>query len=129
MSDQYPLYPELSEDGKLEAEKLIEKFKIGMKKAAEEVLGEIYCDIPTHIESDSWTNFRNDLMSGFRNYGNRKLQADYDFKEIRQQIFFQFKDDILKDLDQDNLERISKLEKEVKEWRDRYNDLMDRRNY
>lgn len=118
MSDQYPLYPELNEDGKKEAELAIEHFKTKIKSAMEEVLGQIYCDIPGYIETDSWTNFRNALMEGFCNYGNRKLQGDYDFKTIREQIYYQFRDEIIKDLDQDNLEKIKSLEKQVAELRE-----------
>lgn len=124
MSELYPLFPRLSEEGALEAEKIVERFKDKFKRAAEECLGEIYCDIPAYIESDAWTNFRNDLMAGFRNYGNHKLQADYDFKAIRQQIYVDFRDDIIKDLDQDNLEKIKNLEEEVKRLRE----ILDQRN-
>lgn len=116
---EYPLFPELHEEGKKEAEAVIEKFKKKFKAVAEECLGEIYMGIPDYIETDSWTNFRNSLMSGFRNYGNRKIQGEYDFAEIRRQIFYQFREEITKDLDQDNLVRIAQLEKEVKELRER----------
>lgn len=118
MSKEFPLYPELSEEGKKEAEAVVELFKAKFKKAAEECLGEIYTEIPSYIESDAWVNFRNALMSGFRNYGNRKLQADYDFKQIRQEIFFQFRDEILKDLDQDNLAKIDELQAEIRRLRE-----------
>lgn len=115
---EYPLFPELHEDGKKEAEAVIEKFKKRLKAIAEEVLGEVYCDIPTYIESDSWMNFRNALISAFKNYGNRKLQGEYDFKQIREQIYCQFREEIIKDLNQDNLEEIEKLKKEIRNLRD-----------
>lgn len=117
--DEYPLYPKLTEAGQQEAVALIESFKRALKKAAKEVISNLYCDAIFYIESDSWTNFRNELMDGLRNYGNRRIQGEYNFKQIRRQIFEDFKDEIIKDLDQDNLERIKKLEDEIKEYEKR----------
>jgi len=125
MSDkkEFPLYPELSEQGNIEAVKLIEKFKKDLVKAADEAIGDLYCEIIPHIESDSWSNFRNDLMDGFKNYGHRKIQSPYDFKEIRQQIYNDFREDIIPDLNQDLVEENEKLKADIKrmqEWeRDR----------
>lgn len=115
MSDQYPLFPELSDAGKEEAQKLIDRFKLQMHKVADEILSELYCGIAVHIESDSWTNYRNKMMDGFRNYGNRMVQGEYDFKQIRAEIFKDFRDDIIKDLDQDNIEKIENLERQLKQ--------------
>lgn len=111
--NQFPLYPELSPEGCEIAQELINKFKNQLKKVADEVIGDLYVDVPAYIESDSWNNFRNQLMAGFKNYGNRKIQGDYDFKEIRQQIYKEFRDEIIEDLNQDNLNKIEELEKEI----------------
>ncbi|MCE5220195.1 MAG: hypothetical protein LLF98_02710 [Clostridium sp.] len=117
MSDTFPLYPSLSEEGELEAQELLNDFTTRIKKimhdAIEETVGEFYSDIIPHIESDSWNNFRNYLMAGFKDYNNRKIQGSYDFKEIRQQIYKEFREDIIKDLDQDNLKEIEKLKKQI----------------
>lgn len=43
----------------------MDKFKERMKKLADEVLGDIYCNLMPHIEHDSWTNYRNYLNEGF----------------------------------------------------------------
>jgi len=110
---EYPLFPELTEAGKQEAVELIESFKTALKKAAGEVISNLYCDVLQYIESDSWTNFRNDLMSGLTSYPNRRIQGEYDFKKIRKQIFEDFKEEIIKDLDQDNLEKIEELEADI----------------
>jgi hypothetical protein len=113
----FPLYPELSEEGKKEAQELLDNFTTRIKKIltdeVENVVGEYYADILPHIESDSWTNFRNEVMDGYKNYNNRKIQAEYDFKEIRKAIYEQFKEEIIKDLDQDNLEEIERLKREI----------------
>jgi len=62
IKNEFPLYPELSEQGNIEAVKLIEKFKKQLSKAADEAIGDLYCDVIPHIESDSWSNFRNDIV-------------------------------------------------------------------
>ncbi len=113
MDNEYPLYPAISEEGKREAERLIEGFKVKLKRAADEVLSDLYVDIPAFIESDSWGNFRNTIMDGFKNYANRKRQNEWNFAEIRAEIFKQFHDDIINDLNKDLVEENSKLKKEV----------------
>lgn len=69
------------------------------------------------------------MMDGFRNYGNRKVQADYDFKMIREKIYSEFREEIIKDLDQDNLLRIADLQKENQRLRDMIDDLQGRRSW
>lgn len=118
MSDNYPLFPDLPEPAAVEAVALIERFKAELRKVAENAIGDLYVDVLPHIESDAWTNFRNALMDGFRNYGNRKIQGEYDFREIRQAILREHRAEIIADLDQDNLARIATLEKEVEMLRD-----------
>ena len=113
MSKNYPLFPELSIEGQIEAQTLIDKFKESIKKSAEQAIGDLYCDVALYIESDSWSNFRNQLMDGFKNYNNRKIQSKYDFKDIRQAILEEYKEEILKDLNQDLIEEIEKLKKQL----------------
>jgi len=113
MSEQFPLYPELPEGGAEEAVKLIESFKTQLKKAADNVISDLYVDILPYIETDAWTNFRNVLMDGFSNYGNRKIQSDYDFAKIRKAIFTEFHDEIIEDLNQDMVEEIASLKKDI----------------
>jgi hypothetical protein len=111
--NEYPLYPELSEEGKKEAQQLIENFKVNLLKAAEEVIATLYCDVINDIESDSWANFRNQIMCGFKNYENRKIQNRWDFKIIREEIFKEFKMDIISDLDKDILNENEQLKKQI----------------
>ncbi len=126
MTTEYQLRPELTEAGKQEAVELIESFKVRLMEVATDVIGDLYCDIVQYIESDSWINFRNELMSGLRNYANRRIASEYDFKAIRQQVFEDFREEIIKDLDQDNLEEIDGLKKEVEELKTRVKELVDR---
>ena len=118
MSEQYPLYPTLPEAGAQEAQELIERFKQQLKTAAEFAIADLYTDILPHIESDAWTNYRNQMMEGFKDYDNRKIQGEHDFKALRQQIYREFRDDIIKDLDQDNLEEIERLKREIEHLRE-----------
>jgi hypothetical protein len=111
MEEQYPLYPELSEEGKKEAQLIIDAFKEKLKKVADEVISEFYCDVAMYIESDAWANFRNQLLDGFKNYDNRKIQGEYDFEKIRQEIYLEYRDEIIQDLNQDLVKENESLKK------------------
>ncbi len=115
--NEYPFYPELNEQGNKEAQELMDKFKVSAKKVLDNLLddylGSVYVDLLPSIESDSWSNYRNTIMDGFKNYNNRHIQSKHDFKAIRQQIYNEFREDIIKDLDQDNLEKIKELQQRI----------------
>jgi hypothetical protein len=111
--EKFPLYPELSEEGKKEAQSLIDVFKKKLIDTANEAIDNLYCNIVSDIESDSWQNFRNQIMDGYKNYENRKIQNRWDFKEIRAEIFKQFKTDIIDDLNQDIYEENQQLKKQI----------------
>ena len=113
MKDEYPLYPELPEAGKVEAQKLIDDFKGKLKKAADEAISDMYCDISVFIESDSWQNFRNKITSGLKDYRSPRIRSDYDFKEIRKKIFEEHREEIIEDLNKDMVEEISSLKKQL----------------
>lgn len=126
MEDEYPLYPELSERGKQEAQKSIDNFKEKLSKAFEEVIGDFYVDIPCYIESDSWSNFRKQIMNGFKNYDNRLKQNEFNFKEIRQQIFKEYREDIIKDLNQDLVVENEELKKNYETLLEQYRTVLNR---
>jgi len=111
--NEYPFFPELTKEAENEAQELINKFKKKLSEAANEVLSELYCEIAFYIGSDSWTNFRKQIVDGFRNYNNRKIQAEYDFKKIRQEILKEYREDIIPDLNQDMLEEIENLKSTI----------------
>ena len=119
---EFPLFPELQEGGAEEAQALIEKFRDALKIEAANVMSsvmdEFYYDIVPHIESDAWTNYRNDLMDGLKNYRNRKIQGEFEFKEIRRAIFKEFKDEIIEDLNQDHLKTIESLREQIENMRE-----------
>ena len=118
MDKQFPLFPELSPEGEQEAQDLIDKFKIKLIQIANETIGELYCDVATYIQTDSWTNFRNELLSGFQDYGNRKVQSEYDFKKIRSQIYSDFREELIVDLNQDLVKEVKTLKEDLKRERE-----------
>ena len=110
---EYPLYPELSDEGKEEAQKLIDSFKEKIKKAADETIEDLYTKMMPYIESDTWCNFRNEIMEGFKDYDNRKIQGKFDFRDIRKSILKNHREDIIEDLNQDMVLEIEKLKKDI----------------
>lgn len=112
---EYPFYPELKEPAQKEAQALVDKFKEQLKKSVEEVISDFYCDVVVHIETDSWMNFRNQIMEGFKNYNNRKIQGEYDFTKIRAEIFKEFREDIISDLNQDLIKEVEELKSQLKQ--------------
>ena len=115
MSDEYPLYPELTEQGKEEAQKIMDSFKPKLKKLMDEVLADLYTDVSYYVESDHWTNYRNALMDGFRGYGGGKPNHEYDYKELRQSIYKNHKNEIVADLNKDLVEENERLMAEIKQ--------------
>jgi hypothetical protein len=110
---EYPLFPELPPVASEQAQILIDKFKEQLALIAEKTISEFYCDVAVHIESDSWTNFRNQLLDGLKNYDNRKIQASYDFKAIRKSILENHREEIISDLNQDMVNEIISLKEQI----------------
>lgn len=121
MSEEYPLYPKLTEQGAEEAQKIMDSFKPQLKKMMEEVLGNLYTDVSYYVESDHWTNYRNALMDGFRGYGGGKPNHEYDYKELRQAIYRNHKDEIVADLNADLVLENERLQKLVDDLRQQIN--------
>ena len=115
MSDEYPLYPELTEQGKEEAQKIMDSFKPRLAKLLDEVMSDLYTDVSYYIESDHWTNYRNVLMDGFKGYKHGKANHEYDYKELRQAIYKNHKEEIVKDLNQDLIEENERLKSQIEQ--------------
>lgn len=113
MSEEFPLYPELTEQGKEEAQKVMDSFKPKLLAMMKEVMGELYTDVSYYIESDHWTNYRNALMDGFKGYGGGKPNHAYDYKELRRAIYANHKEEIVKDLNQDLVEENENLKEQI----------------
>jgi len=108
------LYPELSELGKHEAQLVLNKFKEELLSITEDSLRDIYCDVVVHIESDSWTNYKNVLMDGLSNLHRDCKYDNHDYKKIRQAIFEEHKEELIKDLNKDLLKTIEELKETLK---------------
>lgn len=124
MSNEYLLYPKLSEQGAEEAQRIMDSFKPRIKALVEEAMSDLYTDVSYYIESDHWTNYRNALMDGFKGYTGGKTNHAYDYKELRQAIYANHKDEIVKDLNQDLVTeneqlklQIERLQTQMREWR------------
>ena len=119
MSKDYPLYPALSEEGEKQATARLNSFVDQIKKIAGEAISTFYIEDLPYIESDTWTNFRNEIMAGFKNYKNRKIQGEYDFKEIRQAIYKEYREELIPDLNQDMIQEIAELKEQIKRVEER----------
>ena len=122
MSKEYPLYPELTEQGKDEAQKIMDSFKPKLVKLMEEVLGDLYSDVSYYVDSDHWTNYRNALMDGFKDYGSGKPNHEYDYKELRQAIYRNHKEEIVCDLNQDLVEENEQLKAHIEQLQQQLHD-------
>lgn len=111
--DNYPLYPRLTEGGEIEAQKIMDSFKPRILSMVDELLGDLYVGVSMHVESDHWTNYRNQLIDGLRGYGSNSANHSTDFKELRRIIYEQNKDQIIKDLNQDLVEENERLHREI----------------
>jgi len=122
--NEYTLFPELTEQGKQEAQDLMIKFEQKLKEKTVEVMKDItndfYCDILNEVESDHWTNYRTKLLEGLCNYNNRTKYGKHDFDRIRKAIYENHKDEIIKDLNQDLLVEIEDLKRQLKRAYERH---------
>lgn len=116
--EEYPFYPELTEQGKKEAGILIKEFEEKLRVVAQQVISEctskFYTNIIAYVESDTWSNFRNTIVNALSDYNN-KSDATYDFSRIRKAIYEEHKEEIVKDLNQDLVEKVKALEQYIED--------------
>ena len=95
----------LSEEREKQAVELLEKFKQKIKteinKISEEVISDFYTDVLPFIESDAWLNMKITLMSEIEDYKNN---GSWEMKKIRDKIFKEHYDEIIKDVNNDLLQ-------------------------
>lgn len=120
-------YPGLSEEGQKECIALIEAFKKKMEKIAAETISNLYTDISPHIESDHWLNYRSQIINAFCDYGNNMTYREYDFKQLREKIFEEHKEAILRDLGNDLVEENQKLKKRIEDLLEEREELLQER--
>jgi hypothetical protein len=110
----------LSEEAQKEAIRLLEGFKKKMLGVCEDTLSDLYCYIMPYIESDSWSNFRGQIISAFQEYDKKNITTEYDIKQLRQAILAHHREEIIKDLNQDLLKEIEELKKTLQKIREGY---------
>ena len=124
MSNEYPLYPRLTEEGEKEAQRIMDSFKPRIKSLVDELMGDLYCEVAHHIESDAWTNYKNDMLDGFKGYKENCDKHPRDFKELRQAIYSNNKEEIIRDLNKDLVNENKGLQEHIdllqKQMHDRY---------
>lgn len=106
-------YPELSEPGQKFAQQMIDSFKAKMKDVSEEIIGNLYCDVAQYIESDSWTNFRNQFMTAFRKM-DQSFCSEYDLRDMAKSIAKEFPDLVGKYINEDLQAELKRKEEHIK---------------
>jgi hypothetical protein len=110
-------YPQLPEGAEVEAIKLIDKSKEYLKKTIEnvaiEILDKIYSDVAPWVGGDMVGNFQRQIVDAICDYNQLKEFSRWDAKKVRNRIFSEYKEEMVKDLNQDNLEKIKELEEEI----------------
>ena len=73
---KYPFYPELTDEGKQQAQDLMIKFEKTLKESATKIISDFttdfYCEVLHEIESYHWTNYRTKIVSAICDYSNKK---------------------------------------------------------
>jgi len=128
MNEEYPLYPEFDIIAQNQAEQVTKRYFENFKKKCidilDELAGEYVSAIVDHIESDAWSNFRQEIIDGLCNYSNRKIQGRYDFDKIRKSIFDHYRNEIIEDLNQDLVLENEKLKNDLIYWKEKYEILL-----
>ena len=121
--EEYPFYPELTEEGKLQAQALMVKFEETLKASATKIISEFstefYCDVLNEIESDHWANYRTKILNALCDYRN-KPNNKHDFDRIRLSIWRNHKEEIIKDLNQDLIKEITDLKEQLTKSNQRF---------
>jgi hypothetical protein len=114
----------LSEEREKQALELLEKFKQKIRteinKISEEVISDFYTDVLPFIESDAWLNMKITLMSEIEDYKNN---GSWEMKKIRDKIFKEHYDEIVKDVNADLLQENVQLNKEMDDLRSLLNNI------
>ena len=113
MSDNRAIHPTLAEQGKEEAQELMNEFKEKMLKLSEGILNDLYIDVTSYVESDQWQNYRNKIMDGLCDYTEQRKHSFYDFKELRAAILAEHRESLIADINQDLMDEIEALKKQL----------------
>lgn len=101
-----------------DALKFLEDFKETLIQAAKEAVGNAYCDILPHIETDAWINYRESIKSEMKGgiYGKAADTVDGHWaKEVRKMILKEHREELVGDLNKDLLEKVDSLREQLTE--------------
>ena len=114
----------LSEEREKQAGELLEKFKQKIKteinKISEEVISDLYVNILPFIESDAWCNMKSTLLREIEDYKN---SGSWEMKKIRDKIFKEHYNEIIKDVNNDLLQENIQLNKQVADLKSLLNSI------
>ena len=110
-------YPELTNEGKEQAQILINRLFEESKKTVVDILNEytldVYANILPYIESDAWENFRSSIMNYLMGYNQQDESLKSFYKTLRSVILKEHREEIINDLNQDNMDEIASLKESL----------------
>ena len=95
-------------------QQVIDKSKDKIRDSLNEMIDELYCDFTPFYEDDLFANMRIKIINSIKSY-SEEYASSYDWVGIRAKILAEHRENIIKDLNQDNLKKIEELEKTI-EW-------------
>ena len=107
---------ELSEQGQKDAEEIYKSFAKRIKSLCDEALGELEVNCLPHLETDAWTNYREELRIELAHeYKYSKFKDDW-AKDLRRAILIENKEELVSLLNKDLVVRCKRLEDRVKDY-------------
>lgn len=108
-------YPKLSEKGQQDFDDIISMAKLRMLDVCKESLGEVYIDICEHIESDSWTNFRNQFVDAFMRL-DENFCGVYNLRKMAMKIAETYPEKLAGLINEKNVDEIEMLKKVIEDF-------------
>jgi hypothetical protein len=107
-------YPELSEQGQLATQRIIDKFRDHLNKTFNEVIYEFTCTIADEITNDdSWIDVRQKTMDAMCGYPHRSEYRGLNWKQVRRRILEENRSEIINDIILDKESEIEALKKTI----------------
>jgi hypothetical protein len=113
----------LSKEGVAEFEAVIADVKKKITTVVDDSIAELYTDIGQWIESDAWSNYRQTIVNGLKDYVRSRDTNRHDFVEMRRVMLRDYRAEIIADLNADMVEEIRCLKDRIQfleESRSRY---------
>ena len=105
----------LTDEAKQEAEQLLSMFTEKMQGIAEEIIGDVYVKLMPYIDTDTWSNVRNQFIDDLRHYPQLCNHHAYDIKAIRRKMLDEYRDEIVNDIITDLQDENKRLNNRITE--------------